>query len=44
VVPPPSRTLDISSGFNGSLAATEAIEAVPDAPMADHFPDVTPLW
>ena len=38
------RTLDISSGFNGSLAATDSIEAVPDAPRVDHFPDVTPLW
>ena len=35
------RTQDISSGFNGSLAATEA---VPDAPTVDHFPNVTPLW
>ena len=42
--PLPMRTQDISSGFNGSLAVTEAIEAVPDAPTADHFPDVTPLW
>ena len=38
------RTMDISSGFNGSLAATETIEAVPDAPSGDHFPGVTPLW
>ena len=42
--PLPMRTQDISSGFNGSLAATKAIEAVPDAPTVDHFPDVTPLW
>ena len=45
--PLPMRTLDISSGFNGSLAATETIEAVPDvpdAPSSDHFPGVTPLW
>ena len=48
--PLPMRSLDISSGFNGSLAATDAtdaidaIEAVPDAPRVDHFPDVTPLW
>ena len=42
--PPPMRTMDISSGFNGSLAATETIEAVPDAPSDDHFPGVTPLW
>ena len=38
------RTLDISSGFNGSLAATEVNESMLDAPMADHFPDATPLW
>ena len=42
--PLPMRTLDISSGFNGSLAATDSIEAVPDAPRVDHFPDMTPLW
>ena len=42
--PLPMRTQDISSGFNGSLAATGYIEAVPDAPRGDHFPDVTPLW
>ena len=42
--PLPMRTLDISSGFNGSLAATETIEAVSDAPSDDHFPGVTPLW
>ena len=42
--PPPMRTMDISSGFNGSLAATETIDAVPDAPSSDHFPGVTPLW
>ena len=42
--PLPMRTMDISSGFNGSLAATETIEAVPDAPSDDHFPGVTPLW
>ena len=42
--PLPMRTLDISSGFNGSLAVTETIEAVPDAPSSDHFPGVTPLW
>ena len=42
--PLPIRTLDISSGFNGSLAATEVNESMPDAPMADHFPDATPLW
>ena len=42
--PLPMRTLDISSGFNGSLAATETIEAVPDGPSDDHFPGVTALW
>ena len=42
--PLPMRTLDISSGFNGSLAATETIEAVQDAPLDDHFPGATPLW
>ena len=42
--PLPMRTLDISSGFNGSLAATETIEAVSDAPSADHFRGVPPLW
>ena len=42
--PLPMRTMDISSGFNGSLAATETIEAVPDAPSSAHFPGVTPLW
>ena len=36
------RTMDISSGTNGSLAATETIKAVPDAPSDDHFPGVTP--
>ena len=41
--PLPMRTLDISSGFNGSLAATETIEAVPDGPSDDHFPGVTAL-
>ena len=40
----PMRTLDISSGFNGSLADTDAIEPVPDESMEDHFPGVTPLW
>ena len=42
--PLPMRTLDISSGFNCSLAATEVNESMPDAPMADYFPDATPLW
>ena len=42
--PLPMRTLDLSSGFNGSLAATDANEPLPDVPSADHFPGVTPLW
>ena len=42
--PLPMRTVDIFSGLNGSLAATDSIEAVPDAPRVDHFPDETPLW
>ena len=41
--PLPMRTLDISSGFNASLAATVTIEAVPDAPSDDHFPGMAPL-
>ena len=43
-LPLPMRTLDVSSGFNSSLAAIDAIEILTDAPTADHFPDVTPLW
>ena len=42
--PLPLRTLDIPSGFDGSLAATHADESVLESPTADHFPDVTPLW
>ena len=42
--PLPMRTLDISSGFNGSLAATDTIEPEPESSTADHFLDVTPLW
>ena len=42
--PLPMRTLDISSGFNGSLAATETDEVVIESPSADDFPDLTPLW
>ena len=42
--PLPFRTLDISSGFDGSLAATQFDEAIPESPPADDFPDVTPLW
>ncbi len=44
--PLPMRTLDISSGFNGSLAVTDTIEIEPvlESPTSDHFPDVTPLW
>ena len=40
--PLPMRTMDISSGFNGSLAATETIEAVPDAPSDDPSPASLP--
>ena len=42
--PLPFRTLDIPSGFDGSLAATQFDEAIPESPPADDFPDVTPLW
>ena len=42
--PLPMQTMDISSVFNGSLVATDTIEAVQDAPLDDHFPGVTPLW
>ncbi len=42
--PLPLRTLDIPSGFNGSLSATNAHESVLESPTADHFPDVTRLW
>ena len=42
--PLPMRTLDISSGFNGSLAATDTIEPELESSTADHFLDVTPLW
>ena len=42
--PLPMRTLYISSGFNGSLAATEASESMADELKEDHFPGVAPLW
>ena len=42
--PLPLRTFDIPSGFDGSLAATNAHASVLESPTADHFPDVTPLW
>ena len=42
--PLPLRTLDIPNGFNASLAATEAIEPMPEPATAEDFPDVTPLW
>ena len=42
--PLPFRTLDIPSGFDGSLAATQSDEPIPDSLVADDFPDVTPLW
>ena len=40
----PFRTLDIPSGFDSSLAATQSDEAIPESSAADDFPDVTPLW
>ena len=42
--PLPMRTLDLSSGFNGSLAVTDTIEPELESSTADHFLDVTPLW
>ena len=42
--PLPLRTLDIPSGLEGSLAASDANEAVLVSPVLDDFPDVTPLW
>ena len=42
--PLPLRTLDIPSGFEGSLAASDANEAVLVSPVIEDFPDVTPLW
>ena len=42
--PLPVRTLDISSGFDSSLAATQSDEAIPGSSAPDDFPDVTPLW
>ena len=42
--PLPLRTLDISSGFNASLATTDVDEPALESPREDHFPDVTPLW
>ena len=38
--PLPFRTLDIPSGFDGSLAATQFDEAIPESPPADGFSDV----
>ena len=40
--PLPFRTLDIPSGFDGSLAATQFDEAIPELPPEDDFPDMTP--
>ena len=40
----PLRTLDIPSGFNGSLASTDPNEPELESPTVDDFPDVTPLW
>ena len=42
--PLPLRTLDIPSGFDGSLAASDINESDLERPMPDDFPDVTPLW
>ena len=42
--PLPLRTLDIPSGFDGSLAASHINESDLEQPMPDDFPDVTPLW
>ena len=42
--PLPLRTLDIPSGFEGSLAASDANQAVLVSPVIEDFPDVTPLW
>ena len=42
--PLPFRTLDIPSGFDGSLAATQFDEAILELPPEDDFPDMTPLW
>ena len=42
--PLPLRTLDIASGFDGSLAVTDANELRPASPAVNDFPDVTPLW
>ena len=40
--PLPMRTLDISSGFNGSLAATEVNESMPDATWQTTSPTRLP--
>ena len=42
--PLPLRIEDIESGFNGSLAVTDANESRPELPAVNDFPDVTPLW
>lgn len=42
--PLPMRTRDLESGFNGSLAVSDANEAVLESPAVNDFPDVTPLW
>ena len=40
----PLRTLDIPSGFDGSLSATGVNEPALDPSRAEDFPDITPLW
>jgi len=42
--PLPLRTLDIPSGFEGSLAVTDVNESRLETSGSDDFPDVTPLW
>ena len=42
--PLPLRTEDIESGFNSSLAVTDANGSRPESPAVNDFPDVTPLW
>ncbi|AII47805.1 hypothetical protein KR52_01325 [Synechococcus sp. KORDI-52] len=42
--PMPLRTMDIPSGFDGSVVAIDAYEPMLDPPVSNDFPDVTPLW
>ena len=41
--PLPFRTLEIPSEFDGSLAATQFDEAIPESPPAGDFLEVNPL-